>query len=74
MLGAWQSFTEKKKFRYTELPKKPVGTPCVQPWFVAVGSWRLAATGGWRLGTGGWLRLVVVGGGWWLVIGGWDRD
>ena len=34
----------------------------VQPWLVAIG--------GWQLATGGWWRLVVVGGGWWLVIGG----
>ena len=56
---------EKKVFHYTVSPKKPAGTPCAQPWLVAVG--------GWRLATGGWWRLVVVGGGWWLVIGGWWR-
>ena len=54
-------------------PKKPAGTPCAQPWSVAVGGWRLAAVGGWQLATGGWWRLVVVGGGWRLVIGGWWR-
>ena len=38
---------EKKVFRYTVFPKKPVGTPCVQPWLVVVGGWRLVAIGGW---------------------------
>ena len=55
---------KKKVFRYTVFPKKPAGTPCVQPWLVAVGGWRLAAIGGWQLATGGWWQLVVVGGGW----------
>ena len=33
---------------------------------------RLAAIGGWQLATGGWWRLVGVGGGWWrLVVGDW---
>ena len=64
---------KKKVFHHTVSPKKPAGTPCVQPWLVAVGGWRLAAAGGWRLATGGWWRLVAVGGGWWLVIGGWWR-
>ena len=64
---------EKKSVPEPVFPKKPAGTPCAQPWLVAVGSWRLAAVGGWQLATGGWWRLVVVGGGWWLVIGGWWR-
>ena len=64
---------KKTVFRYTVFPKKPAGTPCVQPWLVAVGGWGLAAIGGWQLATGGWWRLVVVGGCWWLVIGGWWR-
>ena len=71
------SLTEKKKGKKSVpepvFPKKPAGTPCAQPWLVAVGGWRLAAVGGWQLATGGWWRLVVVGGGWWLVIGGWWR-
>ena len=29
--------------------------------------------GWWQLATGGWWRLVVVGGGWWLAVGGWRR-
>ena len=56
-------------FRYTVFPKKPAGTPCVQPWLVAVGGWRLAAISGWQLAAGGWWRLVVVGGR--LVVGDW---
>ena len=56
---------KKKVFRYTVFRKKPAGTPCVQP--------SLAAIGGWQLATGGWWRLVVIGGCWWLVIGGWWR-
>ena len=56
---------EKKSVSEPVFPKKPAGTPCAQPWLVAVG--------GWQLATGGWWRLVVVGGGWWLVIGGWWR-
>ena len=64
---------KKRVFCDTVFPKKPAGTPCVQPWLVAVGGWRLAAIGGWQLATGGWWRLVVVDGGWWLVIGGWWR-
>ena len=47
-------------------PKKPAGTPCAQPWLVAVGGWWLATVDGWQLATGGWWRLVVVGGGWWF--------
>ena len=62
---------KKKEFHYTVFPKKLAGTPCVQPWLVAVGGWQLAVIGGWQLATGGWWWLVVVGGGWWLVIGGW---
>ena len=44
----------------------------MQPWFLAVGGWRLVAVGGWRLAVGGgWWRLVV--GDWWLVaVGGWQ--
>ena len=60
-----RSLTGKKKsVPEPVFPKKPAGTPCPQPWLVAVG--------GWRLAVGNW-RLVVVGGGWWLVIGGWWR-
>jgi len=53
-------------------PKKPAGTPCAQPWLVAVGGWRLAAVGGsWQLVMGGWWRLAAVDG-WRLVaVGGW---
>ena len=70
-----RSLTEKTKvFRYTVFPKKPAGTPCVQPWLVAPDGWRLAAIGGWQLATGGWWRLVMVGGGWWLAVGGWWRS
>ena len=70
-----RSLTEKEKKSVPEpvFPKKPAGTPCAQPWLVAVGGWRLAVGGGWQLATGGWWRLVVVGGGWRLVIGGWWR-
>ena len=60
---------KKKKKKCSGFPKKPAGTPCAQPWLVAVGGWRLAV-GGWQLATGGWWRLVVVGGGWWLAVGG----
>ena len=68
------SLTEKKKsVPVPVFPKKPAGTPCAQPWLVAVGGWWLAAVGGWQLATGGWWRLVVVGGGWWLAVGGWRR-
>ena len=83
-----RSLTGKKKCSGTSFPKKPAGTPCAQPWLVAVGSWRLAAVGGWQLAVGdwwlvavggGWRRLVVgdwwlvVGGGWqWLAVGGWS--
>ena len=55
---------EKKNVPVPVFPKKPAGTPCAQPWLVAVGGWRLAAVGGWQL---------VVGGGWqWLAVGGWS--
>ena len=55
---------KKKVFRYTFFPKKPEGTPCVQPWLVAVGGWRRLAVGSWQL---------AVGGGWWWLaaVGGW---
>ena len=71
--SAGMSLTEEKKsVPVPVFPKKPAGTPCAQPWLVAVGGgWRLAAVGGWQLATGGWWRLVVVGGGWWLAVGGW---
>ena len=67
------SLTEKKKGKKSVpepvFPKKPGGTPCAQPWLVAVGGWRLAVGGGWRLAVGNW-RLVAVGGGWRrLVVG-----
>ena len=73
--GAGVSLTgkKKKKKECSGFPKKPAGTPCAQPWLVAVGGWRLAAVGGWQLATGGWWRLVVVGGGWWLTVGGWRQ-
>ena len=78
--GPGRSLTEKKKEESVPVPvfpQKPAGTPCAQPWLVAVGGWRLAvggwrlsAVGGWQLAVrGGWWRLVVVGG-WWLVVGG----
>ena len=60
-------------FHYTVFPKKPAGTPCVQPWLVAGGGWRFAIGGWWRLGVGDWW-LVVVGSWRWLVAaGGWRR-
>ena len=71
--GPGGSLTEKKKsVPVPVFPKKPAGTPCAQPWLVAVGGgWRLAVGGGWRLAVGNW-RLVAVGGGWRrLVAGGW---
>ena len=71
--NAGVSLTENKKKECSGFPKKPAGTPCAQPWLVAVGGWRLAAVGGWQLATGGWWRLVVVGGGWWLTVGGWRQ-
>ena len=43
--------------------KKTVSSSYVQPWFMAIG--------GWRLVTGGWWRLVVVDVNLFLVIGGW---
>ena len=63
---------KKKSVPVPVFPKKPAGTPCAQPWLVAVGGWRLAAVGGWQLATGGWWRLVA--GGWWLeaVGSGWQ--
>ena len=36
---------KKKVLQYTIVPKKPAGTPCVQP--LVGGDWRLAAVGGW---------------------------
>ena len=72
--SGWSLTGEKKSVPERVFPKQPAGTPCAQPWLVAVGGWRrLAAVGGWRSATGGWWRLVVVGGGWWLVVGGWWR-
>ena len=78
-LASGVSLTEKKKSVPAPVfPKKPAGTPCAQPWLVAVGGWRLAAVGYWQLATGGWWRLVVVrrlvAGGWWLeaVGSGWQ--
>ena len=38
---------EKKSVPVPVFPKKPTGTPCAQPWLVAVGGWRLAVVGGW---------------------------
>ena len=70
---AGRSLTGKKSVPVHSLPKKPAGTPCVQPWLVVVGGWRLAVGGGWRLAIGNW-QLVAVGGGWWrLVVGDWWR-
>ena len=72
---------KKKSVPEPVFPKKPAGTPCPQPWLVAVGGWRLAAVGSWQLAVGGgwwWLAAVggwrlVVGGGWqWLAVGGWS--
>ena len=51
----------KKSVVIPAFPKKPAGTPCAQPWFVAVGGWRLAVGCRWRLAVGGW-RLMAVGG------------
>ena len=49
-------------------PKKPSGTPCAQPWLVAVGGWRRLAVGSWQLAVGGgWWWLAAVGG-WRLVV------
>ena len=60
-----------KRKKCSGFPKKPAGTPCAQPWLVAVGGWRLAVGGGCRLAIANW-RLVAVGGGWRrLVAGGW---
>ena len=68
---AERSLTGKKSVPVLVFPKKPAGTPCAQPWLVAVGGWRLVAVGGWRLAVGNW-RLVAVGGGWRrLVVGDW---
>ena len=53
-----------------QLCKKTACSSYIQPWFVAIGGWRLAVGGDWRLAVGGWWRLVAVGGGWWLAIGG----
>jgi hypothetical protein len=47
---------KKKSCPVPVFPKKPAGTPCAQPWLVAVGGWRLAAVDGWQLATGGWWR------------------
>ena len=71
VIKAGRSLTEKKSVPEPVFPKKPAGTPCAQPWLVAVGGWRLAAVDGGQLATGSWWQLVVVGGSWWLVIGGW---
>ena len=77
-----RSLMEKKSVLESVFAKKLAGTPCAQPWLVAVGGWRLAV-GNWRLLVvgGGWPWLAVggwsplaVGGGWWrLVVGGWRR-
>ena len=65
--GSGRSLTEKKSVPEPVFPKKPAGTPCAQPWLVAVGGWwRLVVVGG------GWWWLVV-GGGWLAVGGGWRR-
>ena len=45
----------------------------VQPWFMAIGGWRLVEIAGWRLAVGGWRRLAAVGGSCQLVMGGWWR-
>ena len=45
-VAAGRSLTEKKSVPERVFPKKPAGTPCAQPWLVAVGGWRLAAVGG----------------------------
>ena len=76
LLSPGRSLTGKKKtVPEPVFPKKPAGTPCAQPWLVAVGGWRLAV-GNWRLVAvgGGWQRLVV--GDWWLVAvgSGWQSS
>ena len=51
---------EKKKRKSVPVPvfpKKSAGTPCAQPWLVAVGGWQLAAVGGWWLAAA--LGIVV---------------
>ena len=61
---------KKKSVPEPVFPKKPAGTPCAQPWLVAVGGWRLVAAGCWRrLVAGGWWRLAVDGS-WRLAVGG----
>ena len=50
--GTREVLTEKKKVPEPVFPKKPAGTPCAQPWLVAVGGWWLVA-GGWQLVVGG---------------------
>ena len=49
----WSSTEKEKVFWYTDFPKKPAGTPCVQPWLVAVGGWWGLVVGGWQLAVGG---------------------
>ena len=69
-----RSLTEKKKsVPEPVFPKKPAGTPCAQPWLVAVGGWRLAVGNWWLVAVGGGWRQLVVGD-WWLVAvgSGWQ--
>ena len=64
----------KKKVFRNRFSQKSAGTPCAQPWLVAVGGWRRLAVGSWQLAVGGgWRRLVLVIGGWWRLaaVGGW---
>ena len=61
---------KKKSVPEPVFPKKPAGTPCAQPWLVAVGGWRLAV-GSWRLAVGRRWQLVAVGGWRLAAVGGW---
>ena len=64
---------KKKLFRNMVFSKTTACSSYVQPWLVAIGSWRLVEIAGWRLAVGGWRRLAAVGGSWQLVMGGWWR-
>ena len=60
---AGRSLTGKKKlFRNMVSSKNTACSSYVQPWLVAIASWRLAV--------GGWRRLAAVGGSWQLAVGG----
>ena len=73
---------KKKLFRNMVFSKTTACSSYVQPWLVAIGSWRLVEIASWRLAAvggswqfvmGGWWRLAAVDG-WRLVaVGGWRR-